>query len=744
MKANNRILILREATKKITRILAGRDIIVTQRGIDAYTESDPRTNKIVRINIPYIPDDASNELINAIQGYLDHEVAHVLFSDFSIIKEAHRMGVAKIHNIVEDAFIESKMKERFYGSEYNLDSTAKFYTGKLTQKLSAAVAEGDQNKILGVLFISMVRCWRGGHAAFEAFMEDKWSLVQSTVDKLPKDIIDGVRTADSSQDTLDVAVKIKKFFDDLNKKQNEPKQEQQPKQEPQKQPKQESEDEENQDQEEGSDETGEDSEGGDQGNQEEGHEESGADEETDEPDKDKDEGENGLNSKDTKEEDGADEEHKEGEDEKEDEAAGSGKAGEDGDGEDEEEEGDSSDGDGGDNENEEPDRDSNADESDSNKGDSEDDGNGEPEESEEPGDGNDASGNSPAEPDGEEEEPIDVGKVEDAMDAGYNEAISAEIRRKSIHDMQFSPYVVFTTDHDTLEVPNFRLDHSRIARMEEEVNHTIGPMQKEIERSIIARSYSRNVPGYRSGKLNTAGLMKLAIGSRHPNLIDDRVFRKKEIHESKDVAVMLMPDLSGSMAGDKVRTATYAAFGLATTLARLNIACEVIGYTTGGVMPNSALMQMERDKRSGIRYDRFERLYMPILKTFDESMSFAVKNRFAMARTEVSLRNNIDGECIQVGARRLAQRKEKGKIMIVLSDGDPIGGGGRAASEKLKGHCKTVVKQVMESGVSVIGIGIESNSVRHYYPHHIVINRVDDLPKAIMNTLKQMIMAQSY
>ncbi|MCY6988216.1 hypothetical protein OYB56_09220, partial [Acinetobacter baumannii] len=69
-----------------------------------------------------------------------------------------------------------------------------------------------------------------------------------------------------------------------------------------------------------------------------------------------------------------------------------------------------------------------------------------------------------------------------------------------------------------------------------------------------------------------------------------------------------------------------------------------------------------------------------------------------------------------------------GKIMMVLSDGSPAGGGN---SRDLEYHLKEVVKKIEKSKVDVIGIGIEDDSVRRFYDKHVVIHDVEQLPSLV-------------
>ena len=100
------------------------------------------------------------------------------------------------------------------------------------------------------------------------------------------------------------------------------------------------------------------------------------------------------------------------------------------------------------------------------------------------------------------------------------------------------------------------------------------------------------------------------------------------------------------------------------------------------------------------------------------------------------MRNNVDGESVEIAARRLLSRKENGKVMIVLSDGYPAASGD---SGKLNDHLKEVVKESMCAGINVVGIGIQSDSVKSFYPKSVVINDVDELPKTVIQELRHLL-----
>lgn len=79
---NERIHILRQAIVVVTQALTNSDIAVTQEGIEAGVHKDPKTGKPVRINLPYLPDNSPDSLIDAVQGFLDSRGSEVSFYRF--------------------------------------------------------------------------------------------------------------------------------------------------------------------------------------------------------------------------------------------------------------------------------------------------------------------------------------------------------------------------------------------------------------------------------------------------------------------------------------------------------------------------------------------------------------------------------------------------------------------------------------------------------------------------------------
>ncbi|HGW6715375.1 TPA: hypothetical protein ACNI1Y_005502, partial [Klebsiella pneumoniae] len=67
----------RDSVKRVVGLLSGKNIPVAEYGDTAYVRYNKKGEPVM-VNIPSIPDDASPALMNAIRGFLDHEVGHLL------------------------------------------------------------------------------------------------------------------------------------------------------------------------------------------------------------------------------------------------------------------------------------------------------------------------------------------------------------------------------------------------------------------------------------------------------------------------------------------------------------------------------------------------------------------------------------------------------------------------------------------------------------------------------------------
>lgn len=634
MKINLRVLIMREAITKIVPMLSRKNVAVTLRGMKAFVEFHPTTFEPTRVNLPYLPDDCSDELLEAIQGFLDHEVAHILFTDPKEIKRSVGLGasVAFLHNALEDPMVESMMRDRFTGSAYNLSNLLTFFVDKVVDKnFRSAIDFGDISQVTVSLMVPAIRAWAGQRECAD-YMKDKWPLIDDWVRSVGPDLIKKVPLCSSSADACDLAIEIHKRIGEATPRAPEEKKPEESGPEsgdpPEGDPKPDK------------TESGPDSDSADEvGESEPGQEESGSDK----PDSaDQDAGGKSESVSD------------EGESE-------SGRHG-----------------------NERPDMNSDL-----------------------------------------RNDILAAINDQSDFDASVAEALSARAQQ----DARTSEYLIFTRDDDKIEpIETTREAVEGIPAMEDDVDEMLGPLTNEIERMIKARSAATWTGGHRRGRLHGSALTRVMFGY-------DDVFRRKQENHTKDVAVSLVVDCSGSMtANGKIKTAMYTAYAISSILDRLGISNEVIGFSTRGHSAQ-VMNDLRRDPNVG-SYCRHEAIYMPIFKGFGERMGADVRARFVQATIARNLcRSNVDGESIMLAHGRLAARRETRKIMIVLSDGQPaVTGGGN-----LDAHLKTTVKQIEAAGTDIIGIGIMDQSVRKFYSKYVVMKSVKDLPAVVTGEIKDLL-----
>jgi cobalamin biosynthesis protein CobT len=237
-------------------------------------------------------------------------------------------------------------------------------------------------------------------------------------------------------------------------------------------------------------------------------------------------------------------------------------------------------------------------------------------------------------------------------------------------------------------------------------------LSKRIGRYMQAHSKNKRVHGQKSGKLDGRNLHRLK--NRAMGEARKRVFHQTEYNKSKDVAVFIGVDMSGSMSGDdKAPAAQAAVTHLHEVISRqLRIPLEIVGFSLEHGRPAFATLQrFGQTRRNEAVADDVRRI-----------LPFSGANR--------------DGEFLIWARERLLQQRAGRHIMIILSDGQPIH---RAAGD-VAGYTKEVCIQMdKDPRIEMHGIGILSESVRHFYKSCDVIYNVNELEEKLLTVLKNKI-----
>ena len=145
--SSNKVRLVESSIERTARLLS------QQFGIQViWQHGECKTNGKI-IYLPTLPDDAPDELLAAVHGYLDHETAHILFTDFNATKKLpNPLADTQMHcvNVLEDIRIERRMSAMFPGSPVNLRAAHDWLIPLVTsnwdninQFMRACVAYGD-------------------------------------------------------------------------------------------------------------------------------------------------------------------------------------------------------------------------------------------------------------------------------------------------------------------------------------------------------------------------------------------------------------------------------------------------------------------------------------------------------------------------------------------------------------------------------------------------------------------------
>lgn len=348
------------------------------------------------------------------------------------------------------------------------------------------------------------------------------------------------------------------------------------------------------------------------------------------------------------------------------------------------------------------------------------------------------------EDDFEDAEPMDI-DLEEVTD--LDDALAEVLRQQMDGAFDGRLMTDYTRDFDKIG-PAPSDGEWDVAKFEEKVRRQTGVMQKDLQRMIVARAQSFHVGGHRSGKLNAPALHRTAAG-------DERIFRRKHVQETKATAITLLVDQSGSMSSgwndkgpSKIQTAMEAAWAFADILDRLKIPNEVLGFTTqmfDGGYDEYQRVQKEVDKMyvdTGLPQGciRLMPTVMRVYKGFAERFGIEQKRRMIrIVKTEEDMGANNDAMALEYASGRLLMRQEPRKIMIVFSDGQPADDG---VHSNVIGHTmKATIARLAKQGVETIGVGIQDESVRAYYPKAMVLQRVEQLPGLVMKELRKLLLA---
>lgn len=289
-------------------------------------------------------------------------------------------------------------------------------------------------------------------------------------------------------------------------------------------------------------------------------------------------------------------------------------------------------------------------------------------------------------------------------------------------------HIAASTRFDTEEDLTGQGDKTKYLHLKKEVSRHVAPIRRTLEKALKVAEDVRWRQERERGMINTRTLAKLVAepGYRKP-------FKQQTREEVNNVAVEFLVDMSGSMGGNKIRLAKATVIALGEALKGLDIPFEVTGFYSGMTGCDKLRRHLEANPHLQ-DYDKYNRISETlnhfVFKRFDSVDLSGIEKMHSGG-------NNTDGESVRWAARRLSKQKQKRKILFVLSDGYPAAEGD---NNILFHDLKSAVQEISKHGIEVVGLGIMSTSVEQFYPDHVVVNHLEELPKAAMTKLSKLIL----
>jgi cobalamin biosynthesis protein CobT len=260
----------------------------------------------------------------------------------------------------------------------------------------------------------------------------------------------------------------------------------------------------------------------------------------------------------------------------------------------------------------------------------------------------------------------------------------------------------------------------------------LGTVRRKLERVLMAMKESNWENGKRSGRLNVRRNARKIIELR-PD-----VFKKRVEENTINAAMSLLIDLSGSMSSDgKLRLATQATIAVVEALDGTGIPIEVSGHHTF-ISELSRRAWDDMDAEEQRRVSRAQNIRNRVFKGFDDPLSRCRNALGGMPR--MSSGANADGDAILMAAKRLLDRREDRKVMLVLSDGQPAYS---SHNRDIHQHTRDCVQWCVEQGIEIVGLGIKSSAVARYYPRHVVVQSMDGFAKTYIDEVAKLLTGRS-
>ncbi|WP_370310728.1 cobaltochelatase subunit CobT [Salipiger bermudensis] len=298
-------------------------------------------------------------------------------------------------------------------------------------------------------------------------------------------------------------------------------------------------------------------------------------------------------------------------------------------------------------------------------------------------------------------------------------------------------YKVYSSEHDEEIEAQDLAEPVELERLRAYLDQQLEPLKGAVSR--LANKLQRRLQAQQNrswefdkeeGVLDAGRLARVVANPTTP-----LSFKVEKDMEFRDTMVTLLLDNSGSMRGRPISIAAICADVLARTLERCSVKVEILGFTTRawkGGLAREAWLNAGREQQPG----RLNDLRHIIYKKADAPWR-RTRDNLGLMMKEGLLKENIDGEALEWAHRRMVNRPEARKILMVISDGAPVDDSTLSVNPAnyLEKHLRDVIAMVeRKKQVELLAIGI-GHDVTRYYDRAVTITDVEQLAGAMTEQL---------
>jgi hypothetical protein len=289
--------------------------------------------------------------------------------------------------------------------------------------------------------------------------------------------------------------------------------------------------------------------------------------------------------------------------------------------------------------------------------------------------------------------------------------IAKDVETLKESELEYSPTEGIRGIHDRVKYHEETLAPSAKYETLRKNNELITQKLIEEIRVALETKKSYDIRGLNRGRLHTGSLYKLAIP-------DPTVFSKKTLPgDTPELAVFVLVDLSGSMDGNRIRSARNAACVLSETCRALKITHKISGFSAG------------RHNYNVYHYKAVD---------WESTDSSPIDNFIA-------LQENRDGYSIRIATNELLMRAEPKKVLFMLSDGSPCHGGTTYMGDLGENDTRQAALEAKKKGVNLISLFFGSSGMipafQYMYDNPVYVDDLNLLPIRLGEVFKKVLLS---